>query len=75
MNGSAIDHEQFRVALTFYRDHGWKAEGDRLLAILDAQGPVPATGGDAFTCPHPGCTQTDGKPCAYPECPNREAQA
>lgn len=28
---------------------------------------------DAFECPHPGCTQTDGKPCAYPACPNRGA--
>lgn len=22
-------------------------------------------------CAHPGCTQTDGKPCAYAQCPNR----
>ena len=25
-------------------------------------------------CLHPGCQLTDGKPCAYAECPNREAR-
>lgn len=26
-------------------------------------------------CAQRGCTQTDGKPCAYAHCPNREAKA
>jgi hypothetical protein len=30
---------------------------------------------DAFNCPHPGCTQTDGQPCAYAQCPQRGDQA
>ena len=27
------------------------------------------------TCSHPGCTVTDGKPCAYPACPNATVPA
>lgn len=27
-----------------------------------------------FICTARGCTQTDGKPCAYAHCPNREAR-
>jgi len=30
---------------------------------------------EASYCPHSGCTQSDGKPCAYPQCPNREARS
>ena len=26
-------------------------------------------------CAHPGCTQTDGLPCAYAQCPNRQRDA
>ncbi|WFC43225.1 hypothetical protein [Pseudoxanthomonas sp. SE1] len=28
---------------------------------------------DRGACSHPGCTQSDGAPCAYPECPQRSA--
>lgn len=28
----------------------------------------------ADRCTQPGCTQTDGAPCAYPECPQRSCQ-
>lgn len=29
----------------------------------------------SHACPTRGCSQTDGKPCAYAHCPNREAKA
>ena len=29
---------------------------------------------DRQMCTQPGCTQTDGAPCAYPQCPQRSAQ-
>ncbi len=69
-----VDLEQFRVAVEFYAQHGWAADGARLLAVIDAHA-APSRRADAFTCTHPGCIQTDGKPCAYAECPNREARS
>lgn len=71
----SVDLEQFRVAVDFYAEHGWAEDGARLRAILDAHATPARRNADAFTCPHPGCTQTDGKPCAYAHCPNREADA
>ena len=28
---------------------------------------------ERLRCDHPGCTQTDGQPCAYRACPNLKA--
>ena len=65
------DHYHYAQALM--RVALWIAERARAERATEAL--VRAHQMTAFDCAHPGCTQTDGQPCAFAECPNKAVAA
>lgn len=68
-----LDDDQFPAQVTL-NAHG-KQIAQRLAESRGATGVRTRADGAGTPCSHRGCTQTDGKPCAYAQCPNREPQS